>query len=215
MSVFGNPAEWSDLLDTMVPDILRLAVAAWESLPPIAADTKEDDITLTLYRALQQNRDARELPLQIRLQQVEPNPAPNEDMGRMDIAFNLLVPSEDMYFCLEGKRLNAVKNGVTRPYASEYVTLGMMRLVTGKYARAVRHGGMIGYVLDRDVTSAITNVEANVRAHHAALGMVSPGELQDSEVLKADARARESRHDRQHDAVRRSFRIHHLFMAIN
>lgn len=213
MNILGNPADWADLLDPMVPDILRLAVAAWESLPPIAPDEKEDSITLALCRALQQNRTARNLPLQIRPQQVELDPAPGEDMGRIDIAFNLLVPSEEIYFCLEGKRLNVVKNGVTRAYASEYVNLGMMRLVTGQYARAVRHGGMIAYVLDRDIPHAIANVEANVQAQHSALRMTPPGSLLDSEVLKPDTRGRESHHQREHDNVK--FRIHHLFMAPN
>lgn len=213
MNVLGNPADWADLLDPMVPDILRLTVAAWESLPPIAPDEKEDSITLALCRALQQNRTARNLPLQIRPQQVELDPAPGEDMGRIDIAFNLLVPTEEIYFCLEGKRLNVVKNGATRAYASEYVNLGMMRLVTGQYARAVRHGGMIAYVLDRDIPRAIANVEANVQAQHSVLRMTPPGSLLDSEVLKPDTRGRESHHQREHDSAK--FRIHHLFMAPN
>lgn len=213
MSVFGNPADWADLLDPMVPHILRLTIAAWESLPPIPPDEKEDNITLALCRALQQNRTARNLPLQIRPQQVELDPVPGEDMGRIDIAFNLLVPSEDIYFCLEGKRLNVVRYGATRAYASEYVNLGMMRLVTGQYARAVRHGGMIAYVLDGDIPRAIANVEANVRAQYSALRMTPPGSLLESEVLKPDTRGRESHHQREHDTIR--FRIHHLFMAAN
>ena len=93
MNVLGNPTDWADLLDPMVPDILRLTIAAWESLPPIAPDEKEDDITLTLCRALRQNREARNLPFQIHTQQVELDPPPGEDMGRLDIAFNLLVAS--------------------------------------------------------------------------------------------------------------------------
>src|SRR6185437_556375 len=106
---------------------------------------------------------------QIHTQQVEIDPQPGEDMGRMDIVFNVLVPREEIYFCLEGKRLNVVNNGVTRAYAAEYVSHGMMRFVTGQYSAAVRHGGMIGYVLDRDIPRAILNVEANVQAQHAAL----------------------------------------------
>ena len=48
---------------------------------------------------------------------------PGEDLGRLDIAFIPLVPREDIYFCLESKRLNVVKDGKLRAYASEYVTL--------------------------------------------------------------------------------------------
>jgi hypothetical protein len=210
VSVFGDPANWADFLDPMVPDILRLTVAAWESLPPIAPDEKEDTITNVLCRALRQNRDARELPFQIHTQQVELGSALGTEMGRLDIVFNPPIPREEIYFCLEGKRLNVASNGTTRAYAAEYVSLGMMRFVTGQYSRAVRHGGMIGYVLDRDIRRAIANVEANVRSQHSALCMSPPGNLLDSEHLKPDARARESHHLRAHD--KSSFRLHHLFM---
>lgn len=33
----------------------------------------------------------------------------------------------------------------------------MLRFVTGQYSKAVRHGGMIGYVLDGNVSRAMTN----------------------------------------------------------
>src|SRR5260370_24092365 len=76
---------------------------------------------------------------QIRTQVGELDPVPGEEFGRMDIVFIPLVPREDIYFCLESKRLNVVKDGETRAYASEYVTFGMLRFVTGQYSKAVRH----------------------------------------------------------------------------
>ena len=211
MNILGNPADWLDLFDSLVSDILSVTIEAWKTLPSIASDEKEDDITLTLCRALRQNRDARHLPFLIHTQQVELDPEPGEDMGRLDIVFNLLVPREEIYFCLEGKRLNVVKNGTKRAYASEYVRHGMMRFITGQYSRAVHHGGMIGYVLDQDITNAISNVTVNIRAQCSALRMTPPGTLVDSEVDRLDERVRETHHQREHD--NRTFRIHHLFMA--
>ena len=213
MNVLGNPADWADLLDPMVPDILSLTIAAWESLPPIGPDEKEDDITLTLCRGLRQNRKARNLPFQIHTQQVELDPPPGKATGRLDIVFNLFVPREEIYFCLEGKRLNVVKDGTTRTYASEYVRLGMMRFVTGQYSHAVRHGGMIGYVLDHNITRAIANVTVNIQAQCSALRMTPPGNLLNSKVLGNDRRVRETYHQREHNTG--TFCIHHLFMAVN
>ena len=213
MNHLGNPADWADLLDPMVPDILRLTIASWKLLPPIPTDEKEDDITLTLCRTIRQNRTARNLPFQIHTQQVEFDRPPEKDMGRLDIVFNLLAPREEIYFCLEAKRLNVVKDGTTRAYASEYVRFGMMRFVTGQYSSAVRHGGMIGYVFDQDITRAIVNVKANVRAQCSALRMTPPGNLLDSKVFGPNERFRETHHQREHDIG--IFRIHHLFMAVN
>ena len=213
MAVVGTPAEWADLIDPLVPQILTLVIATWEQMPPPAPDGGEDDITTALCRALQQNRTARSLMFQIRTQVVELEPIPGEDLGRMDIVFIPLVPREDIYFCLESKRLNVVKDGKTRAYASEYVNFGMLRFITGQYAKAVRHGGMIAYVLDGNVSRAITNVEANIKSQHSALGMAPPGAFQSSAVLRDDARARETHHHRAHEST--PFRIHHLFMAAN
>jgi hypothetical protein len=211
VSLIGISTEWADLIDPMVPEILNLVIASWEEMPSPAPNEKEDNITIALCRALMQNRTARGLMFQIRTQVVELEPMPGEDLGRLDIVFIPLVPREDIYFCLESKRLNAVKDGERRAYASEYVTLGMLRFVTGQYSKAVRHGGMIAYVLDGNVSRAITNVEVNVRSHYAALCMDGPGELLPSTVLKDDARARETHHRRTHET--NPFRIHHMFMA--
>src|ERR1019366_7773206 len=154
---------------------------------------------------------ARGLMFQIHTQLVELEPAAGEDLGRQDIVFMPLVAREDIYFCLESKRLNVIREGKLRTYAAEYVTHGMIRFVTGQYSKAVRHGGMLGYVLDGNVSHAMTNVETNIQTHRAALCMTPPGVLQSSTILEGDARARETQHQRSHETT--VFRIHHLFMA--
>lgn len=211
MSVVGISTEWADLIDPMVPEILKLVVTTWEAMPSPASDEGEDTITVALCRALQQNRTARGLMFQIRTQVVELEPVSGEDLGRMDIVFIPLVPREDIYFCLESKRLNVTKDGKSRAYASEYVTFGMLRFVTGQYSRVVRHGGMIAYVLDGNRARAMSNVEANIRRQHSVLCMTAPGAFLASTVLTDDARARETHHNRAHEA--KLFRIHHMFMA--
>lgn len=210
MSIIGNSTEWADLIDSMLPDILSLVLTSWAEMPSPAPDETEDNITIALCRMLMQNRTARGLMFQIRTQVVELEPMSGEDLGRLDIAFIPLVPREDIYFCLESKRLNVLKDGKPRSYASEYVRLGMMRFVTGQYSRMVRHGGMLGYVLDGKIPVAMSNIETNIRERHKELCMSSPGTFEASGVTD-DSRARETRHQRVHETG--LFRIHHLFMA--
>jgi len=211
VSVIGVSSEWSDLIDPMLPQILGLVIASWQEMSP-APDEKEDNITIELCRALRQNRTARSLPFQIYTQQVELDPMPGEDLGRLDIVFVPMVPREDIYFCLESKRLNALVGGQRRALAAEYVQFGMLRFVTGQYSKAVRHGGMVGYVLDGNIPNAMGNVETNIKQKHQELRMVSPGGFSNSTLLKDDARARETEHQRTHETG--PFRIHHLFMGI-
>lgn len=214
MSVTGSPAAWIELLERMLPEILRLIVDTWQVLPRPFADDREDAITEILCRALRENRAVRELPFYVQIQMVELDPAPGLELGRLDIAFLPTglpgAPSEAVYLCLECKRLNVVRNGQRRPGGSEYVVHGMLRFVSGQYARAVRHGSMLGYVLDGDVPAAIGNVETNVRSQHVALCMDAPGTLHPSSILTDLAAARESLHRRVHGPT--PFRIHHLFM---
>lgn len=216
MSVTGSSADWLALLERMLPDILRLIVDTWHVLPRPFIDNREDAITEILCRALRENRAVRELPFYVQIQMVELSPAPGMELGRLDIAFLPTglpgAPSEAVYLCLECKRLNVVRNGLRRPGGAEYVRHGMLRFVSGQYARAVRHGSMLGYVLDGDVSAAIENVETNVQSRECELGMDSPGTLHASSILTNLATARESLHRRVHGAT--PFRIHHLFMDI-
>lgn len=190
--VVGIPAEWADLIDPLVPQILNLVIDSWEGMPSPASDEKEDNITISLCRLLKQNKAARGLPFRINIQRFELEPLAGEELGRQDIVFEPLHPCEEIYFCLESKRLNVVKSGKLRSYASEYVTHGMLRFVTGQYSEAVRHGGMVGYVLDGNVATAKSNVEDNISRQHSNLGMKAPGEFLPSTVLAGESRAHRS-----------------------
>ena len=211
MTVIGAPTHWVDLIDSMVPQILEMVVATWQAMPSPAPGEKEDKITNDLCRALRQSRTARTLMFQIHTQFVELEPLAGDDIGHLDIVFVPLIPVEHIYFCLEAKRLNAVKGGKIRAYASEYVKFGMLRFITGQYSKAVRHGGMVGYVLDGKVARATANVAANIRRRCAALCMTAPGLMHPSTVLIGERRARETHHFRKHE--RTEFVIHHLFMG--
>jgi hypothetical protein len=215
MNVIGAPKDWAGVIDSKVPDIIKLVAAAWKRVPPGAPDEREDDITTRLCITLQRSRTARKMMFYIQYQPVELDPATGDEFGRMDIAFypsgEKWVPREDIYFCLECKRLNVIKAGKPRTYATEYATLGMARFVTGQYARAVLHGCMIGYVRDGDVPRAMANVDANIKARYAALKMKPPGEFVPSAVFPRLAHVRETHHRRRKGQP--LFRIHHMFMT--
>lgn len=211
MTYTGDPSEWMDLIDTLVPDILELLMDSWERMPELQPDAPEEAISESLCRCLQRNPKRVDLPFQIRTQIVELEPAAGEDQGRMDIVFLLLVPREDIYFCLECKRLNALSGGHVRAYSAEYVRFGMERFVNGRYAPSVRQGAMVGYVLDGDIVRAIDNVSAVIQTKHADLAMAAPGRMLASSLRPGDARMRETHHVRASSG--QAFYIHHVFVA--
>ena len=165
MTHFGSPEQWVDFIESQVPDIIGLVVETWESLPPPAGNELEDEVSESLCRSLRQSRNRCDLPFRIDTQLVELDPAAGQDQGRMDIVFSPAVPRENIYFCLECKRINVREAGTPkpRPYFAEYVQYGMFRFVRGQYANSVRYGGMLAFVLDGDVTDAVSGVECNIK----------------------------------------------------
>lgn len=211
MTALGSPEAWVDFIETQVPAILALVIETWEAMPPPAGNELEDAASESLCRALRQSRDSRDLPFRIDTQLVELDPAAGQDQGRMDIVFSPMYPRETIYYALECKRLNVRGGDGVRPYYAEYVQFGMLRFVRGQYASAVRHGGMLGFVLDGDLPQAIAGVERNICANLQDLGMEAPGGLQASTGRPGDGRVRETRHRRNCQVL--PFVIQHVFMA--
>ena len=209
MNLIGVPDHWKNLIESLVPDILHLVVSTWDAMPAPTSDAREDPTTVELCRYLRRNRNSCDLPFQIHTQLVELDPSAGEDQGRMDIVFSPLVPREDVYFSLECKRLNVIKDGHVRPYTAEYITHGMLRFIRGQYAAQMRHGGMLGYVLDGNVEQAIKNVSNLIRSRHKELKMSPPGDVSPSSVLPDDSRLKETSHTRHSSSE--NFLIHHIF----
>jgi hypothetical protein len=212
MTLIGTPSlEWANLIDPLIPDILKLVISTWEGMPPLASDALEDPTTEELCRHLRKNKNSSSLPFRIYTQLVELDPAANEEQGRMDIVFCPMVPHESIYFCLECKRLNVVYKKSVRAYAAEYVLYGMMRFVRGQYSAEVCHGGMLGYVLNGNLSRAIKNVHGAIKTNHRDLGMEAPGEMRPSSILPDNSRMRETHHTRRHRSD--LFQIHHIFVS--
>lgn len=211
MTALGSPDEWGDFIETQVPAILALVIETWEVMPPPAGNELEDAVSESLCRALRLARNGCGLPFRIDTQLVELDPAAGQDQGRLDIVFSPMYPQENIYFALECKRLHVRDGSGVRPYSAEYVQFGMLRFVRGQYASAVRHGGMLAFVLNGDVPGAIAGVEGNIRANLRDLGMDAPGGFQASTGRPGDDRVRETRHRRNGQLL--PIAIQHLFMA--
>ncbi len=215
MSVVGSGNAWVDLLEQLLPELLELIIDTWQIIPsPIESD-KEDKTTEALCSALRKNRTLRELPFLVDTQWVELDPAPGQKRGRLDITFRPTSipgpPNEEIYFCLECKRLNFLKGEKVVPGGSDYVKDGMMRFVSKQYAKAVKHGGMLGYVIDGNISQAIRNVEVNIQKQCTRLCMDKPGILHKSSILTQVITARETFHLRENEPV--YFRLHHIFLS--
>jgi len=208
----GDADRWDDLFASeLIPAVLALVLDTWDRIDKPAMDEHEDYTSVRLYSGMVSGKDRQRHAFLIRYQDVEVDSDLEKETGRKDIVFFPPANDEDIYFCLEAKRLNARVDGVMKSLADEYVKSGMQRFVDAKYSRHVHHGGMLGYVLDGDVRRAMGNVLNNIQSNHSALGMGPPGEWLDSPLRPGDPHTKETRHRRAHDTAQ--FRLHHLFVA--
>ena len=208
----GDVDAWAEVFpEELVPRIIDLVWTTWAAFQKPAADDREVPITRRFKCALKQAKDYARLPVRIERELAEDDPATAQERGRIDLKFSPAGSAlEEVYFAFECKRLNATKNGTRRPRAAEYVTEGMLRFVTGQYAAAMRHGGMIGYVLDGDCDRAIHLVSQNIATNRELLRMHASSAFTESSLRRDNPMIRETSHNLGPD---RRFRLHHLFLA--
>jgi len=208
----GDVDAWSDVFpEHLIPRIIDLVWTTWASFDKPAPDEHEVPITRRFKRDLKQAKDYIRLPVRIEREPAEDDPETARELGRIDLKFCPAGSAlEEVYFAFECKRLNAMENGTRRPRASEYVTEGMMRFVTGQYAAAMRHGGMIGYVLDGNCAHAIRLVGQNIAANRPGLRISGAATLAASALRQDNPMIRETAHDLSSTGT---FRLHHLFLA--
>ncbi len=210
--IVGDPSYWDDFFQQdLLPSVLSHVFVTWDQMSKPGPSDLEDAISRKLYSEMVKAKDRNNHAFLIRYQDVEIDTDLAKETGRKDIVFFPLANDEDIYLCLEAKRLNAVISGRRRSLADEYVREGMQRFVDRKYSRFVRHGAMLAYVLDGDTERAMRNVENNIRNRFVELRMDKKGGFVPSTIRPDDLRTKETSHRRAHETA--VFRIHHLFVA--
>ena len=209
---FGDPSNWDDFFQQdLVPAILSYVFTTWEQMPKPGLSDLEDEISDKLFSALVKATRRSDIPFLIRREDLEFDMDLAVETGRKDIVFYPSLREQDIYLCIEAKRLNAVISGKCCSLASEYVKEGMQRFVDGKYARHVKHGAMLGYVLDGDIERAMNNIQSNILKRLSELRMNNNDGLLISTIRPDDCRTKETHHRRMNETS--IFCIHHLFVA--
>ena len=206
---YGDPSMWAPLFpDYLIPVIIDLVLDSWKRLPTPASDDHEVPITRRLVVMMRRHKNRWKRPFSIHAESDELNQETGDLLGRIDMRI-FHGRREDVYFAFECKRLNVQSNGARSSLAGEYADEGMARFVSGKYAGGLDSGGMLGYVMDGDLRSAMAAVRKAVEARRRELCMDSGGTLAVSSVFPKKARVKETRH-RQ---AGKPFLIHHVFLV--
>jgi hypothetical protein len=132
----------------------------------------------------------------------------DSETGEVDIRIDSFSCHPDAYFVFECKRLNVQYDSGFDTCASAYVGNGGMGcFVTGQYPTTCECGGMLGYVMDGNIPSAVAAVNTALGSHRQQLRLRPPHTLQPATLI-----ADKDVHQTAHDKDQATLTIYHLFL---
>jgi hypothetical protein len=132
----------------------------------------------------------------------------DSETGEVDIQIDSFSCHPDAYFVFECKRLNVQRGSRLETGASAYVGKeGMGCFISGQYPTTCDCGGMIGYVMNQNVSSAIAAINNALSRHRWRLRLRHPHSLQQTTIVASD-----SFHQTLHDKAPHTLTIYHLLL---
>ena len=170
----GDPSHWAKRFKELDVRFLERVVALWpQCLAALPTDPDEDTITINLVEIVSRDPEARRLFHHLEFH-YEPSGYTDEgwaySKGQIDMAV-LLDRERERYLAYECKRLNASRSGKWRSLATPYMTQGVARFVTEKYAADLPVGCMLGYVMDGNVSTARAKLGAAIALHRETIAL--------------------------------------------
>ena len=173
---------------------------------------KEPRITALFREALIRAYEAAGRRWFIALEDPITDPTYGTELGRNDLRF--YPPNhggQTIFFTVECKRLRVATKTRISHLADKYADEGIKRFVDGRYSGGLPCGGMVGYVMDNEVSEAFTSVQSAIKAHRTAL-RVSSGKhfLTPSKVLPDYLWSADTFHQRRDG----QFAVHHALLGV-
>lgn len=163
--------------DQLATVVDLLCLSATEARTSVTPGMLEVPITIQMRKAmLRVKRQLGLTNLQVggEFELLDPNTADSNVVGRIDIILQFLhqFGDEEAYLAVECKRVASGDN----PLNKKYVTQGVDRFVTGKYAQGHHWGMMLGYVLKLPVSPLVNEINSRIASSYgqsAVLEVVS------------------------------------------
>lgn len=173
---YGNPAFAlsSDEVDTVIDLVCR---GAEEARAHVRPGMLEVPTTIVVRKAMRRVKRALGLTnLQVRGEQEIDDMATADPaiLGRIDITLQFLhqFGDEDAFVAVECKRVRAGDAGLNGSYVSQ----GVERFASGKYAAGHPWGFILGYVLALPVDDIVTAIDQRVRKTYGDAAALSPAQ---------------------------------------
>ena len=198
-------------------EVFDLVETAWPAIKDPMGAWLEPRITGLLRLAMIQAQEAHysdDPPFFILEEVKKRDPLTGKETERSDVEIHLrhfYIQGQKPFFVFESKRLNVPYAGSVSTNANEYVGGGGMGcLVNGQYQSAPSFSGMLGYVMDGNVTAARAAIDSVLPAKAVTLSLNSPHAVQAAKLIPTGKYRGETRHQ----SSAGEYAIFHLFLPL-
>lgn len=133
------------------------------------------------------------------------------ELGRNDLRF---YPQnhygQTVFFTVECKRLRVSTGARISQLAGKYVEEGMQRFVDGRYSSGLPCGGMVGYVMDNEMSKAFAAVQTAIRSRRKKVKLRARSLRAPSAVLPNYQWSADTGHTVQDG----DFTVHHALLGV-
>lgn len=170
----GDPTDWIARFRSLDVRFLERLSAVWPRCKAkLPTNPDEDTITINLVDFLSHDAEIRRWVYYVEYQ-FEPFGYTEDgwaySKGKIDLAL-LLDFDRETYLAYECKKLNVNEKGRFRTLATEYVTEGVLRFVSEKYAASLPIGCTLGYVMDGKLESARESIGTALFTNRVLIGL--------------------------------------------
>jgi len=159
---------WSDGECELIHQCLLCALLKLVTMKGITLDDDELDISAKLRPLLIKSKKELKLIWTLHSEaSTFEKPDDKKPSGHPDFRFSQNTPNHDQYdFDVECKVISKTKAGSSWNYCKNYISDGIMRFKSGKYAQSIpAMGVMIGYVIDGTQADLLFEVNRHAKAY--------------------------------------------------
>lgn len=192
-------------------EVMLHVVDTWRKFAPQHSIRHETKITAVFRDALIKAYVAAGRSWFIALEDPITDPNFGTELGRNDLRF--YPPNhhgQTIFFTVECKRLRVQRKKGVSHLADKYVEDGMQRFVDGQYSSALPCGGMVGYVMDNNVSDAFEAVQAAIKTNRKKLRIPTKGIVSPSAALPRHKWSADTQHKRSGGAIK----LHHALLGV-
>ena len=174
----GNPHAWKKRAKLIELDVLNSIVKVWphcvSALKRLVQPPHEDTITFHLGIYINKDPKARGKFIIDFKHKTYNQRGISRPKGEIDMAVLMDIENDENYLGYECKCLNVKRKGRIESQAGKYVKEGVCRFVSGKYSENLPAGCMLGYVLDGNVDTAHSEVNAMLAKKGTTVKILPP-----------------------------------------